>query len=172
MPSDFGLEFIVLLLFPVAFEKTIIMRTVNKRRCCIKKTEKSITAKELQKKFLAIAQRYAEEEYFEPFQESASKNYDDAPDALAEDFFGLCDIFSKWKDEIEDGAILRILKYLGVYDGRKIDKGRLQTALRVICFIGLFCDDRNGPCLSFNDSALEVPFDDVFSLERFVRSRM
>lgn len=65
---------------------------------------------------------------------------------------------------------MRILEYVGAYDGNKIDKGRLLTALRVICFIGHFSDDRNGFIMSFKGGRLMMPYDDVARLERFVRT--
>ena len=68
------------------------------------------------------------------------------------------------------GYLLRILEYIGAYDGSKIDKDRLLTALRVLCFIGYFSDDRNGSILSFKGGALMIPYDDVVRLERFVRT--
>lgn len=102
----------------------------------MKKTERRITKEELQEKFLVIAHRYAEEVYFKPFREDAVENYDVAPESFAADFFSLCDIFSNWNREIKGGAILRILRYLGAYDGRKVHRDRLLTALRVVCFIG------------------------------------
>ena len=55
------------------------------------------------------------------------------------------DEFAQWKRETKDGYLLRILKYLGAYDGR------------------------NGYALSFKRGALQVPFDDVSRLERVVR---
>lgn len=36
---------------------------------------------------------------------------------------------SDWTQNIEAGNLLRVLKFVGAYDGRKIDKGRLLTAL-------------------------------------------
>jgi hypothetical protein len=62
------------------------------------------------------------------------------------------------------------LKYVGAYDGDKIDKDRLLTALRVICFIGHFSDDRNGEILSFKGGSLMLPYDDISRLERLVRT--
>ena len=77
--------------------------------------------------------------------------------------------YIQWKREIKNGCILRILKYVGAYDGEKIDKDRFLTALRVICFIGHFSDDRNGEILSFKGGSLMMPYNDIARLERFVR---
>ena len=142
----------------------------TKKGYCMKKTEKTITTQELQERFLAMAYRYAEETFLEPFREDAEEKYDSMPATVAADFFDYCDTFSGWKRAIEDGGILRVLRFLGVYDGRRVNRGRLLTALRVVCFIGLLCDDLDGPALAFGDGSLEVPFDEVIRLERFVRS--
>ena len=136
----------------------------------MKKNEKTITPQELQERFLAMAYRYAEETFLEPFREDAEEKYDSMPATVAVDFFDYCDTFSGWKRAIEDGGILRVLRFLGVYDGRRVNRGRLLTALRVVCFIGLLWDDRYDPALAFGNGSLEVPFDEVIRLERFVRS--
>ena len=119
--------------------------------------------------FLDIAQKVGDETLLS-FRETCFEDYANRPEALNEDFFGLFDEFTQWRREIKDGCLLRILKYLGAYDGRRIHKDRLLTALRVICFIGRYSDDRNGYALSFRRGALQVPFDDVYRLERFVRT--
>jgi len=130
---------------------------------------KRITPEQLQGIFLDIAQRVGDET-LQSFRKRSSVDYANRPEALNEDFFGLFDEFTQWKREIKEGCILRILKYLGAYDGRRIHKDRLLTALRVISFIGRYSDDRNGDALSFKGGSLEVPYDDVFRLERFVRT--
>ena len=135
----------------------------------IKTSHKRITLDELQRIFLDIAQKVGDR-FLQSFRESCSINYVNRPEALNEDFFGLYDEFTQWKREIKEGYLLRILKHLGVYDGRRIHKDRLLTALRVICFIGRFSDDRNGSILSFKGGSLMVPYDDIARLERFVRT--
>ena len=55
-------------------------------------------------------------------------------------------------------------------DYKAFDKGRLLTALRVICFIGHFSDDRNGEILSFKGGSLMLPYSDIARLEQFVRT--
>lgn len=104
---------------------------------------KSIAPEQLQGMFLDIAQKVGDQ-FLQSFRDDAAKYYANRPEALNEDFFGLFDEFAQWKREIKDGYLLRILKYLGAYDGRRIHKDRLLTALRVLCFIGRYCDDRNG----------------------------
>ena len=107
----------------------------------VRKSE--ITPERLQEIFLNIAQKYADE-FLQSFRKDASVNYANRPEALNEDFFGLYDEFAQWKQEIKDGYLLRILKYIGVYDGHSINRDCFLTALRVICFIGRYSDDRNG----------------------------
>ena len=136
----------------------------------IKKSHKCITPEQLQEIFLSIARKVADGFLESCRKEESSDFYANRPDAFNEDFFALFDEFSQWKREIKEGYLLRILKYVGAYDGSKIDKDRLLTALRVICFIARYSDDRNGYALSFKKGALEVPYDDVARLERFVRT--
>ena len=134
-----------------------------------KKSRRRFSLEELQGMFLDIAQNYADES-LDFMRRDSSGYYAERPEAFKEDFLGLFDEFTQWKREIKDGYILRILEYVGAYDGNKIDKGRLLTALRVICFIGHFSDDRNGSILSFKGGHLMMPYDDVARLERFVRT--
>lgn len=135
----------------------------------IKTSHKRITLDELQRIFLDIAQKECDEMLLS-FRGKIVEDYTNRLDALESDFFGLFDGYAQWKREIKDGYILRILKYVGAYDGDKIDKDRLLTALRVICFIGRFSDDRNGSILSFKGGSLMMPYDDIARLERFVRT--
>ena len=134
-----------------------------------KNSHKRITPEELQGIFLDIAQKIADN-CLESFRRDAAVDYANRPEALNEDFFGLFDEFTQWKSEIKEGYFLRILEYVGAYDGNRINKDRFLTALRVIRFIGHFSDDRNGYALSFKRGALEIPYDDVARLERFVRT--
>ena len=60
-------------------------------------------------------------------------------------------------------------RIIGVYDGHSINRDCFLTALRVICFIGRYSDNRNGCCLTFKGGALDVPYDDIARLERYVR---
>ena len=134
-----------------------------------KKIHMRITLEDLQGMFLDIAQNFADES-LDFMRKDSSSFYANRPEAFKEDFLALFDEFTQWKQEIKNGRILRILEYLGAYDGNKIDKGRLLTALRVLCFIGHFSDDRNGSILSFKGGRLMIPYDDVAHLERFVRT--
>ena len=137
----------------------------------IKTSHKRITLDELQRIFLDIAQKECDEMLLS-FRGKIAEDYTNRLDALESDFFGLFDGHAQWKQEIKDGYILRILEYVGAYDGDKIDKDRLLTALRVICFIGRFSDDRNGSILSFKGGSLMMPYDDIARLERFVRTEV
>lgn len=148
------------------------MKTSNVVECNrknLKNSNKCITPECLQGIFLDIAQKVGDR-FLQSFRESSSVDYANRPEALNEDFFGLYDEFTQWKREIKEGYLLRILKHLGVYDGRRIHKDRLLTALIVICFIGRFSDDRNGSILSFKGRSLMMPYDDIARLERFVRT--
>jgi hypothetical protein len=132
-------------------------------------SHKRITLDILQRIFLDIAQKECDEMLLS-FRGKIAENYTNRLDALESDLFSLFDGYTQWKREIKDGHILRILKYVGAYDGDKIDKDRLLTALRVICFIGHFSDDRNGEILSFKGGSLMLPYDDISRLERLVRT--
>jgi len=136
----------------------------------IQKSHKRITPEQLQEMFLSIARKTADDFLESCRKDETSDFYAKRPDAFKADFFALFDEFSQWKREIKEGYILRILKFVGAYDGSRIDRDCLLTALRVICFIARYSDDRNGYALSFKRGALEVPYDDVARLERFVRT--
>jgi len=73
-------------------------------------------------------------------------------------------------DNIKAGKILRVLKFVGAYDGCKIDNGRLLTALRTLCYIARFDDDFEGNFFSCVGGRYEIPYDYLFRLERFVRT--
>ena len=94
----------------------------------IKTSHKRITLDELQRIFLDIAQKECDEMLLS-FRGKIAEDYTNRLDALESDFFGLFDGYAQWKREIKDGYILRILKYVGAYDGDKIDKDRLLTAI-------------------------------------------
>ena len=143
---------------------------VNGNDLNIQKTHKRITPEQLQEMFLSIARKVADDFLESCRKDETSNLYANRPDAFKTDFFALFDEFSQWKREIREGNLLRILKFVGAYDGSRIDKDRLLTALRVICFMGYFSDDRNGTILSFKGGALMIPYDDVARLERFVRT--
>ena len=134
-----------------------------------KNAHKSVTPEMLQDFFLDAAQKECDSN-LQSFRGKIVEDYADRLDAFDSDFFSLFDEFVQWRTEIKDGYILRILKNLGAYDGFKIDKDRLLTALRVLCFIGYFSDDRNGYALSFKCGSLMIPYDDVVRLERLVRT--
>ena len=136
-----------------------------------KKAHKSVTPEMLQDFFLDAAQKECDST-LRSFRGKIVEDYADRLDAFDSDFFSLFDEFVQRRNEIKEGYILRILEYLGAYDGSKIDKDRLLTALRVLCFIGFFSDDRNGAILSFKGESLMIPYDDVVRLERFVRTAM
>ena len=134
-----------------------------------KNAHKVVTPEMLQDFFLDAAQKECDST-LQSFRGKIIEDYANRLDAFDSDFFGLFDEFVQWRAEIKEGYILRILEYLGAYDGSKIDKDRLLTALRVICFIGYFSDDRNGTILSFKGGSLMIPYEDVVRLERFVRT--
>ena len=71
---------------------------------------------------------------------------------------------------IKAGKVLRALKFVGAFDGHKIDNDRLLTALRTLCYIARFDDDFDGNFFSFEGCLYEIPYDYLFRLERFVRT--
>ncbi len=136
----------------------------------IRQSRKCITPEQLQEIFLNIARKVADDFLESSRKEKTSALYANRPDAFDDDFFALFDEVSQWKREIREGCLLRILKYVGAYDGSKIDRGRLLTALRVVCFIARYSDNRNGDFLTVKGGSLMIPYDDVARLERFVRT--
>lgn len=77
-----------------------------------------------------------------------------------------------WIRNIKAGKILRVLKFVGAYDGREIDNDRLLTALRTLCYIARFDDGIDGNFFAFDGCCYEIPYDTLFRLERFVRKAM
>ena len=75
-----------------------------------------------------------------------------------------------WIRNIKAGKVLRVLKFVGAYDGHKINNDRLLTALRTLCYIARFDDDFDGNFFSFDGCRYEIPYDYLFRLERFVRT--
>ena len=65
-----------------------------------------------------------------------------------------------------------MLKFVGAYDGHKIDNDRLLTALRTLCFVARFDDGEDGNLFAFDGYLYEIPYDYLFRLERFVRRAM
>lgn len=80
------------------------------------------------------------------------------------------DALSGWVENIKAGKILRVLKFVGAYDGRKIDGDRLLTALRTLCYIARFDDGMEGEFFAFDGCRYEIPYDYLYRLERFVRT--
>ena len=136
----------------------------------IKQSRKCITPELLQEIFLNIARKVADDFLESCRKEKTSDFYGNRPDAFDADFFALFDEFTQWKQEIREGYLLRILNFIGAYDGCQIDKKRLLTALRVISFIGHYSDDRNGKYLSIKGGSLDIPYEDVARLDRYVRN--
>ena len=56
-------------------------------------------------------------------------SYEGRPEDVYEGYRCWFDALSDWTQNTEAGNLLRVLKFVGTYDGRKIDRGRLLTAL-------------------------------------------
>lgn len=127
---------------------------------------KSITPEVLQELFLDYARELCVEKIeltkkVSPYKEHSERAY--------EDYLCWFDALFGWIDNIKAGKIMRVLKFVGAYDGRKIDHDRLLTALRTLCYIARFDDGEDGNFFSFDGCCYEIPYDYLFRLERFVR---
>ena len=130
---------------------------------------KSITPEVLQELFLDYARELCVEEIeltkkVSPYKEHSEWAY--------EEYRCWFDALFGWIDNIKTGKIMRVLKFVGAYDGRKIDHNRLLTALRTLCYIARFDDGVDGKLFAFEGCRYEIPYDYIYRLERFVRTAM
>lgn len=133
----------------------------------IKMSHGLITPKELQEMFLNYAHALCAERLGDVRESSF---YKELSKEACEEYRCYFETFYGWIRNIKAGKILRVLKFVGAYDGRKIDNDRLLTALRTLCYIARFDDDFDGNFFSFEGCLYEIPYDYLFRLERFVRT--
>ena len=130
---------------------------------------KSITQEQLQELFLNYAHtlcaKYLGNMRNHSFYKEHSKEAYEECQCYFESLLG-------WISNIKEGKIWRVLKFVGAYDGHKIDNDRLLTALRTLCYIARFDDDYDGKFFSFEGCLYEIPYDYLFRLERYVRTAM
>ena len=140
-----------------------------KKNTSIKNARKRITPDVLQSLFMDYARELCAEELGYMRESSSYKKH--SKEAYNE-FRCYFDSFFEWIRNIKAGKILRVLKYVGAYDGRKIDNDRLLTAVRTLCYIARFDDGVDGNFFAFEGFRYEIPYDYVYRLERFVRTAM
>lgn len=131
----------------------------------IQKSHKRITPEQLQEMLLNYANALCAEELGYIREPSYKEHSKEAYEGYRCWFGAL----SEWINNIKAGKILRVLKFVGAYDGRKIDNERFLTALRTLCYIARFDDDFDGKYFSCKGGLYEIPYDYLFRLERFVR---
>lgn len=100
-----------------------------------KNVVKGITPEQLQGMFLDYANALCAEELRSMRDVSSYKEH--SKEAY-EEYRCWFDALSGWVENIKAGKILRVLKFVGAYDGRKIDSDRLMTALKTLCYIARF----------------------------------
>lgn len=127
---------------------------------------KSITPEVLQELFMDYARELCAE-YLGCIKESSS--FKEHSKRAYEEYQCWFDALFEWIRNIKAGKLLRVLKFVGAYDGRKIDNDRLLTALRTLCYIARFDDGVDGNFFAFDRGSYEIPYDTLFRLERFVR---
>ena len=132
-----------------------------------KQVVKGITPEQLQGLFLDYANALCAEELRSTRECSSYKEHSEG---AYEEYRCWFDALSGWIKNIKDGKILRVLKFVGAYDGRKIDHDRLLTALRTLCYIARFDDGIDGDFFAFEGCLYEIPYDYLYRLERFVRT--
>ena len=133
------------------------------------KVAKCITPEVLQELFLDYARELCVEELELIRNVSSYKEHSKEAYEEYRCWFGA---LSGWIDNIKTDKIMRVLKFVGAYDGRKIDHDRLLTVLRTLCYIARFDDDYDGKFFSFEGGCYEIPYDYIYRLERFVRTAM
>ena len=132
-----------------------------------KNAVQGITPEQLQGMFLHYANALCAEELKSMRDVSSYKEH--SKDAY-EEYRCWFDALSGWVENIKAGKILRVLKFVGAYDGRKIDSDRLMTALRTLCYIARFDDGMDGEFFAFDGCRYEIPYEYLYRLERFVRT--
>ena len=133
----------------------------------IKESRRCITPDELHGLFLDYARELCAERLGD-MRECPS--YKEHSKEAYEEYRCWFDALSEWIKNIKTGKILRVLKFVGAYDGRIINNDRLLTALRTLCYIARFDDDFDGNFFSCEGGLYEIPYDYLFRLERFVRT--
>ena len=126
-----------------------------------------ITPEQLQGMFLDYANTLCAEELRSTREVSSYKEH--SKEAY-EEYRCWFEALSEWIRNIKAGKILRVLRFVGAYDGRKIDNDRFLTALRTLCYIARFDDDFEGNFFSCEGGRYEIPYDYLYRLERFVRA--
>jgi len=132
-----------------------------------KKSHGCITPEQLQEIILDYAHALCAE-YLADMRDSSS--YKEHSKEAYEECRCYFESLFEWVRNIKDGKILRVLKFVGAYDGRKIDNDRLLTALRTLCYIARFDDGIDGNFFAFDRCLYEIPYDYLFRLERYVRT--
>ena len=132
-----------------------------------KNVVKDITPEQLQGMFLDYARELCAERLEDV---KACPSYKEHSKDAYEEYECWFDALFEWFKNIKSGKILRVLKFVGAYDGRKIDHDRLLTALRTLCYIARFDDGMDGDFFAFEGCLYEIPYDYVYRLERFVRT--
>lgn len=128
---------------------------------------KSITLEQLQELFLNYAHTLCAKHLGDMRNHSFYKEH--SKEAYEENRCWF-EALSGWVDNIKAGKILRVLKFVGAYDGHKIDNDRLLTALRTLCYIARFDDGIDGKLFAFEGCLYEIPYDYLYRFERFVRT--
>jgi hypothetical protein len=129
---------------------------------------KSISPQELNKFFegLAVSLNAYEKAIC---KEYAEKRYKDDLNSIREELACYTESLKNWKINIRAGGLLRILEHLKAFDGKRIDKKRLETALLTFNFILSCSCDLNGLLFYFNKYSTEISLDDVRRTLRFIR---
>ncbi len=140
---------------------------INGNGLNVKESRKCITPDVLQELFLDYARELCAEELGYMRESSSYKAH--SKDAY-EEYRYRFEALSDWIGNIKSGKLLRVLRFVGAYDGREVDKDRFLTALRTLCYIARFDDDFDGNFFSCEGGLYEIPYDYLYRLERFVRT--
>ena len=76
-----------------------------------------------------------------------------------------------WVKRIKAGELLRVLQFVGAYDGKEIHLELLTTALRTMLFVFKFCDELNGEFMPFGHYKMEISGKLVSKVLRFIQEQ-
>ena len=107
-------------------------KVVNADSQNVKKSRRRIMPDALHELFMDYARELCAERL--GYMKESSSYKEHSKDAY-EEYRCWFKALSEWIRNIKAGKILRVLRFVGAYDGRKIDNDRFLTALRTLCYI-------------------------------------
>lgn len=132
-------------------------------------TKKTLTPKRLNAFFGQIAIENNENQK-RLYAESMADFKQDHPEMYQKDYNAFAESLKTWKMKIKAGELLRILKHVKAFDGKRIDAKRLETALLTVNFILSCSCDLNGSLFYFEHYSTEFCLHDIQRVLHYVRT--